>query len=55
MTRQWQGCRVLVIGDIVADEHVTGRPHRIAREAPVLVLEHTGSTLNPGGATNVAA
>lgn len=55
VTRQWQGRRVLVIGDIVADEHVTGRPHRIAREAPVLVLEHTGSTLNPGGATNVAA
>lgn len=52
---RWQGRRVLVIGDIVADEQVYGRPLRIAREAPVLVLEHVGNTIDPGGATNVAA
>ena len=52
---RWRGRRVLVIGDIVADEQVYGRPLRIAREAPVLVLEHVGGTIDPGGATNVAA
>jgi rfaE bifunctional protein kinase chain/domain len=52
---RWQGRRVLVIGDIVADEQVYGRPLRIAREAPVLVLEHVGAAIDPGGATNVAA
>jgi hypothetical protein len=31
--------RVLVIGDMVADEYLIGRPTRIAREAPVLILE----------------
>jgi rfaE bifunctional protein kinase chain/domain len=52
---QWQSRRILVIGDIVADEQVYGRPLRIAREAPVLVLEHVGGAIDPGGATNVAA
>ena len=31
--------RVLVIGDMVADEYLIGKPTRIAREAPVLILE----------------
>jgi len=31
--------RVLVIGDMVADEYLIGRPTRIAREAPVLILQ----------------
>ncbi|HLL78642.1 MAG TPA: hypothetical protein VKT25_04035, partial [Ktedonobacteraceae bacterium] len=33
------GKRVLVIGDMVADEYLVGNPTRIAREAPVLILE----------------
>ncbi len=53
--RRWRGTRVLVLGDIMADEHVVGRPHSIAREAPVLVLRHQEARLLPGGATNVAA
>jgi rfaE bifunctional protein kinase chain/domain len=48
------GLRVLVLGDIVADEYVTGRPERISREAPVLILTFTGSFIRPGGATNAA-
>jgi D-glycero-beta-D-manno-heptose-7-phosphate kinase len=51
----WQGKRLLVLGDMVADEHVVGRPLQIAREAPVLVLEHVDTRLLPGGATNLAA
>src|SRR6266581_2670067 len=46
--------RVLVIGDMVADEYLIGRPTRIAREAPVLILELNEERTVPGGATNVA-
>src|SRR5712692_2309797 len=48
------GKRVLVIGDMVADEYLIGRPTRIAREAPVLILELHEERTVPGGATNVA-
>src|SRR5437667_3853229 len=48
------GKRVLVIGDMVADEYLIGRPTRIAREAPVLILELNEERTVPGGATNVA-
>ena len=52
---RWQGRRVLVVGDLVADENVVGRPLAIAREAPVLVLEHLRREVLPGAATNSAA
>jgi D-glycero-beta-D-manno-heptose-7-phosphate kinase len=48
------GKRVLVIGDMVADEYLIGRPTRIAREAPVLILELSEERTIPGGAANVA-
>ncbi|MBV9227871.1 MAG: carbohydrate kinase, partial [Chloroflexi bacterium] len=48
------GKRMLVIGDMVADEYLIGRPTRIAREAPVLILELQEERIVPGGATNVA-
>lgn len=51
----WQGKRILVVGDLVADELVVGRPLAVAREAPVLVLEHVSRDVLPGGATNPAA
>ena len=46
--------RVLVLGDMVADEYIVGRPMRISREAPVLVLHHSEDFVRPGGAANVA-
>ncbi len=46
--------RVLVLGDMVADEYIVGRPARISREAPVLVLHHSDEFICPGGAANVA-
>jgi D-glycero-beta-D-manno-heptose-7-phosphate kinase len=48
------GKRVLVIGDMVADEYLIGNPARISREAPVLILELNEERIVPGGATNVA-
>ena len=50
-----RGQRLLVLGDIVADEQVVGRAATVAREAPVLVLEEDERTILPGGATNAAA
>jgi D-glycero-beta-D-manno-heptose-7-phosphate kinase len=38
----------------VADEYVVGRPSRISREAPVLILHFSESFVRPGGATNTA-
>jgi rfaE bifunctional protein kinase chain/domain len=46
--------RVLVIGDMVADEYLIGLPARISREAPVLILELNEERTVPGGAANVA-
>ncbi len=46
--------RIVVIGDMVADEYIFGAPSRVSREAPVVVLEYAGRRLVPGGATNVA-
>src|SRR5437764_1774970 len=50
----FSGKAVLVIGDMVADEYLIGRPARISREAPVLILELSEERTVPGGATNVA-
>src|SRR6516165_8701281 len=50
----FKGKRVLIIGDMVADEYMIGRPTRISREAPVLILELHEERIVPGGATNVA-
>ncbi len=47
--------QVAVIGDVIADEFIHGRPSRVSREAPVLILKHAGTTVVPGGAGNAAA
>jgi D-glycero-beta-D-manno-heptose-7-phosphate kinase len=54
LIESFKGKRVLVIGDMVADEYLIGRPTRISREAPVLILELQEERIIPGGATNVA-
>ena len=43
----------MVIGDMVADVYLEGKISRISREAPVLILEHAGEKVVPGGAANV--
>jgi D-glycero-beta-D-manno-heptose-7-phosphate kinase len=49
---RFAGKKVLVVGDMVADEYVVGTPSRISREAPVLILEQREHFTVPGGATN---
>ena len=46
--------RMLVIGDMVADEHIFTRASGMSREAPLPVLQFVDRKLVPGGATNVA-
>ena len=48
------GRHVLVLGDMVADEYIVGRPVGLSREAPLPVLEWVDRYIVPGGATNVA-
>ncbi|HEU4369202.1 MAG TPA: PfkB family carbohydrate kinase [Methylomirabilota bacterium] len=43
---------VVVVGDLIADEYLFGKPARISREAPVLILRFTERELRLGGAAN---
>ena len=49
------GHRVLVLGDLVLDEYVTGRPARLSREAPVMILEYAEQEDRAGSAASPAA
>jgi rfaE bifunctional protein kinase chain/domain len=49
------GKRVLVVGDLVLDEYITGRPSRISREAPVLILDVVEREDRAGSAASPAA
>ncbi len=51
---QFSRGKILVLGDLLIDELLEGRPERISREAPVLILEHVDTVLIPGGAGNTA-
>jgi rfaE bifunctional protein kinase chain/domain len=48
------GGAIIVLGDLLIDELLEGKPERISREAPVLILEHVDTVLVPGGAANTA-
>lgn len=49
------GKTVLVVGDVILDEYITGRATRMSREAPVPVLELESRHFIAGGAANPAA
>lgn len=49
------GRRVLVVGDVILDEYLTGTATRLSREAPIPVLEFESRRHIPGGAANPAA
>ncbi|MDP3716298.1 MAG: PfkB family carbohydrate kinase [Acidobacteriota bacterium] len=50
----FRGKRLVVFGDLIADEYVSGRIARVSREAPVLILEYDATEIVPGGAGNAA-
>lgn len=49
------GKRVVVIGDVVADQYLNGTISRVSREAPVFILRHDETITLPGAAANAAA
>jgi len=48
------GRSVVVIGDLILDEYLFGKPARISREAPVLILRFSERQVFLGGAANAA-
>jgi len=55
LAQNLSGKTVLVLGDVILDEYITGEPTRMSREAPVPVLEHRSTRYIAGGAANPAA
>jgi D-glycero-beta-D-manno-heptose-7-phosphate kinase len=47
--------RIVVIGDLVADQFLHGTISRVSREAPVFILRHDITETVAGGAANAAA
>lgn len=55
LVSRFEGLKVGVAGDMMSDHHLHGRPTRLSREAPVVVLRHEREFHLPGGAANCAA
>lgn len=47
--------RIVVFGDLVADQFLNGTISRVSREAPVFILRHDTTETRPGAAANTAA
>jgi D-glycero-beta-D-manno-heptose-7-phosphate kinase len=45
---------LVVVGDLIVDEYLYGKPARISREAPVLILRFTEREARLGGAANAS-
>lgn len=50
---KFQGMSALVVGDLMLDEYIFGKPTRISPEAPVMVIRQQRTAQLPGGAANV--
>jgi len=53
--QRMRNARVVVVGDLIADQFISGQVSRVSREAPVLILQYSNTTIVPGGAGNAAA
>jgi len=53
--RAFAGRRIVILGDIIADEFIYGQIARVSREAPVLILNYDSTEVVPGGAGNAAS
>jgi len=52
LVNQFPNRRLMVVGDIIADQFVYGEIARISREAPVMILKYENTRTLPGGASN---
>jgi rfaE bifunctional protein kinase chain/domain len=55
ITDVFPGRKVVIVGDLVADQFLQGTIARVSREAPVFILRHDDTETFPGGAANAAA
>ena len=55
IVERFEGKRVVVLGDFVADSFQYGDITRVSREAPVLILRHRETRILPGGAANATS
>ncbi len=46
--------KVVILGDLVADQFLRGTIARVSREAPVFILSHDDTETLAGGAANAA-
>jgi D-glycero-beta-D-manno-heptose-7-phosphate kinase len=54
LVRAFPRQRIIVLGDLVADEFVYGEIARVSREAPILILKQREKQVVPGGGANAA-
>src|ERR1041385_274477 len=54
IVRRFAECRIVIVGDAIADKFVHGSISRVSREAPVFILRHDKTETLPGGAANCA-
>ena len=52
LIERFKGKKICVIGDIIADIYIFGKPYRLSREAPVVVVKYEEERLYPGSAGN---
>jgi rfaE bifunctional protein kinase chain/domain len=52
--RQFQGRKILVVGDLLVSRFVEVAARKLAREAPVPAGDYVGETFLPGGAANLS-
>ena len=50
LVARFSRARIVVAGDLIADEFLYGRVERVSREAPVLILKYDTTEIVPGGA-----
>lgn len=54
VVRRFVDARIVVVGDVIADEFVDGEIARVSREAPVMILRYQSTRTVPGGGGNAA-
>ena len=52
--KSFLGKRIVIVGDLVADQFLHGTIARVSREAPVFILRHDETDTCAGGAANAA-
>jgi rfaE bifunctional protein kinase chain/domain len=54
ISKKFNGKKIVIVGDLVADQFLRGTIARVSREAPVFILRHDETETLAGGAANAA-